>query len=76
MGRWKKKIESRTQAARQMSGGKKPRRSIQGCATVHGVNGNGRMQYCIWWIQGVNGDSCPMIFRHIQPYTAFIAVPG
>lgn len=34
------------------------------------------MQYCIWWIQGVNGDSCPTIFRHIQQYTVFIAALG
>lgn len=31
---------------------------------------------CIWWIQGVNGDSRPTIFRQIQPHTVFIAALG
>ena len=29
------------------------------------------MQYCIWWIQGVNGDSCPTIFHHIQVHSFY-----
>ena len=31
------------------------------------------MQYCIWWIQDVNGDNYLMIFRPIQQYTVFTA---
>ena len=41
-----------------------------------GAKGNWQMQYCIWWIQGVNGDNYLMIFHPIQQYTVFIVEPG